>query len=199
MDEHQRHGPARGARRRLPRHGRRRQLVGDRQLERAGRRGLRRLPRPPAAPRCRRQSDRGRRSTRSPSSSATTARPTTSSCRPPTRPGRPTTAGAATTAQVGANLYGDPSGSVNWDPIPRAPAPHSQDRAYAVSYNRPFITDDRRARRLGRAGLSVRRRLCGDLLAREERLRRLLHLGRRHRPARRRLPQELQGLHLRRP
>ena len=45
-----------------------------------------------------RQSDRRAPSTRSPSSCATTARPTTSSCRPPTRPGRPTMAGAATTA-----------------------------------------------------------------------------------------------------
>lgn len=41
--------------------------------------------------------------------------------------------------QVGANLYGDPSGRVDWDPIEGAGA-HSQDRAYAVSYNRPIIT-----------------------------------------------------------
>lgn len=42
--------------------------------------------------------------------------------------------------QVGANFYGDPSGRVDWDPIEGAGA-HSQDRAYAVSYNRPIITD----------------------------------------------------------
>ena len=42
---------------------------------------------------------------------------------------------------VGANLYGDKNDSINWDPIPGA-GNNSQDRAYAVSYNRPFITDD---------------------------------------------------------
>lgn len=42
--------------------------------------------------------------------------------------------------QVGANFYGDPSGRVDWDPIEGAGS-HSQDRAYAVSYNRPIITD----------------------------------------------------------
>ncbi len=42
---------------------------------------------------------------------------------------------------VGANLYGDMNDSINWDPIPGAGA-NSQDRAYAVSYNRPFITRD---------------------------------------------------------
>ena len=42
---------------------------------------------------------------------------------------------------VGANLYGDANGSINWDPIPGAGV-NSQDRAYAVSYNRPFITRD---------------------------------------------------------
>ena len=42
---------------------------------------------------------------------------------------------------VGANLYGDKNDSINWDPIPGAGS-ISQDRAYAVSYNRPFITDD---------------------------------------------------------
>ena len=47
---------------------------------------------------------------------------------------------AGNNGQVGANLYGDPSGRVDWDPIPGAGS-HSQDRAYAVSYNRPFITD----------------------------------------------------------
>ena len=41
---------------------------------------------------------------------------------------------------VGANLYGDPSGRVDWAPIYGA-GEHSQDRAYAVSYNRPIITD----------------------------------------------------------
>ncbi len=48
---------------------------------------------------------------------------------------------AGNNGQVGANLYGDPSGKVDWDPIPGA-GPHSQDRAYAVSYNRPIITDN---------------------------------------------------------
>ncbi|MPZ30959.1 MAG: DUF4082 domain-containing protein [Rhodospirillales bacterium] len=43
--------------------------------------------------------------------------------------------------EVGANLYGDMNDSINWDPIPGAGA-HSQDRAYAVSYNRPFIDRD---------------------------------------------------------
>ncbi|HEX2885663.1 N,N-dimethylformamidase beta subunit family domain-containing protein, partial [Vineibacter terrae] len=42
---------------------------------------------------------------------------------------------------VGANLYGDKNDSINWDPIPGAGG-IAQDRAYAVSYNRPFITRD---------------------------------------------------------
>ena len=82
------------------------------------------------------------------------------------------------------------------DPGGRRP---SQDRAYAVSYNRPFIDRDGTGAGRGRARLFVRRRLCGDLLAREGGIRRLLHLRRRHRSARRRLPQELQGVHLGRP
>lgn len=47
---------------------------------------------------------------------------------------------AGNNGEVGANFYGDPSGRVDWDPIEGAGA-HSQDRAYAVSYNRPLITD----------------------------------------------------------
>ena len=43
--------------------------------------------------------------------------------------------------EVGANLYGDMNDSINWDPIPGA-GNLSQDRAYAVSYNRPFIDRD---------------------------------------------------------
>ena len=43
--------------------------------------------------------------------------------------------------EVGANLYGDMNDSINWDPIPGA-GNFSQDRAYAVSYNRPFIDRD---------------------------------------------------------
>jgi VCBS repeat-containing protein len=43
--------------------------------------------------------------------------------------------------EVGANLYGDMNNSINWDPIPGA-GNFSQDRAYAVSYNRPFIDRD---------------------------------------------------------
>lgn len=43
--------------------------------------------------------------------------------------------------QVGANLYGDASGTVNHPDIPGA-SPYAPDRAYAVSYNRPFITRD---------------------------------------------------------
>ena len=43
--------------------------------------------------------------------------------------------------EVGANLYGDKNDSIDWDPIPGA-GDFSQDRAYAVSYNRPFITRD---------------------------------------------------------
>ncbi|MGD9863062.1 MAG: DUF4082 domain-containing protein [Pseudodonghicola sp.] len=41
--------------------------------------------------------------------------------------------------QVGANFYGDASGTVNHPDIPGA-GDFAQDRAYAVSYNRPFIT-----------------------------------------------------------
>jgi N,N-dimethylformamidase beta subunit-like, C-terminal len=43
--------------------------------------------------------------------------------------------------QVGANFYGDFSGTVNHPPVPD-PGIGAQDRAYAVSYNRPFITRD---------------------------------------------------------
>lgn len=41
--------------------------------------------------------------------------------------------------QVGANFYGDASGTVNHPDIPGA-GDFAQDRAYAVSYNRPLIT-----------------------------------------------------------
>ena len=51
--------------------------------------------------------------------------------------------------EVGANLYGDMNDSINWDPIPGAGS-YSQDRAYAVSYNRPFITATAPARRRAR-------------------------------------------------
>jgi hypothetical protein len=43
--------------------------------------------------------------------------------------------------QVGANFYGDASGTVNHPDIPGAGG-FAQDRAYAVSYNRPIITRD---------------------------------------------------------
>lgn len=42
--------------------------------------------------------------------------------------------------QVGPNLYGDPSGRVDNDPIVGG-GTYNEDRAYAVSYNRPIITD----------------------------------------------------------
>ncbi|WP_201295937.1 DUF4082 domain-containing protein, partial [Cyanobium sp. Copco_Reservoir_LC18] len=41
--------------------------------------------------------------------------------------------------QVAGNLYDDPSGSINRPFLPDA-NPNGQNRAYAVSYNRPFIT-----------------------------------------------------------
>ena len=43
--------------------------------------------------------------------------------------------------QVGANFYGDASGTVNHPEIPGAGS-FAQDRAYALSYNRPLITRD---------------------------------------------------------
>ncbi len=55
--------------------------------------------------------------------------------------------------EVGANLYGDANDSIDWDPIPGAGL-HSQDRAYAVSYNRPFITRD------GTGRFQARRTIC---------------------------------------
>jgi Ca2+-binding RTX toxin-like protein len=42
---------------------------------------------------------------------------------------------------VGPNFYGDAAGIVDHDPVPD-PGLGAQDRAYAVSYNRPFITRD---------------------------------------------------------
>ena len=44
-------------------------------------------------------------------------------------------------SQIGPNFYGDPSGTVVHDPVPD-PGLGAQDRAYAVSYNRPFLTRD---------------------------------------------------------
>ena len=41
--------------------------------------------------------------------------------------------------QIGANFYGDASGTVDHPDVPD-PAGTAQDRAYAVSYNRPLIT-----------------------------------------------------------
>jgi Ca2+-binding RTX toxin-like protein len=41
----------------------------------------------------------------------------------------------------GPNFYGDNAGLVDHDPIPNSGS-FAQDRAYAVSYNRPFITRD---------------------------------------------------------
>jgi hypothetical protein len=41
--------------------------------------------------------------------------------------------------QVGANFYGDTSGTIDHPDVPD-PGLGAQDRAYAVSYNRPFIT-----------------------------------------------------------
>lgn len=41
--------------------------------------------------------------------------------------------------QIGANFYGDASGTIDHPDIPGA-GDFAQDRAYAVSYNRPFIT-----------------------------------------------------------
>ncbi|ETX30397.1 DUF4082 domain-containing protein [Roseivivax isoporae] len=42
--------------------------------------------------------------------------------------------------QVGANFYGDASGTVDHPDIPGGRVGGVEDRAYAVSYNRPFIT-----------------------------------------------------------
>ena len=101
---------------------------------------------------------------------------------------------------VGANLYGDKNDSINWNPIfQRWVIPDLQDRAYAVSYNRPLITEAGTGQYSGPVRLCVRRRLCGDLLAGEAGIRRLLHLRCRHRPAGGRLPQELPVVHLGRP
>ena len=44
--------------------------------------------------------------------------------------------------EVGANLYGDPERHASTGTRSRGAGTDSQDRAYAVSYNRPFITDD---------------------------------------------------------
>jgi Ca2+-binding RTX toxin-like protein len=44
-------------------------------------------------------------------------------------------------AQAGPNFYGDQGGIVDHDPLPNS-GTFAQDRAYAVSYNRPFITRD---------------------------------------------------------
>lgn len=41
---------------------------------------------------------------------------------------------------VGPDLYGDPSGRIDHDPI-EGGGTYNEDRAYAVSYNRPLITD----------------------------------------------------------
>ena len=43
--------------------------------------------------------------------------------------------------QVGPNFYGDFSGTINHPPLPD-PGLGAQNRAYAVSYNRPFLTRD---------------------------------------------------------
>jgi hypothetical protein len=69
----------------------------------------------------------------------TTAARATYCCRPPTPPGMPITAGPGRNGQVGASLYG---GFDQPDDIAPDQAPLGQDRAYAVSYNRPFITRD---------------------------------------------------------
>jgi hypothetical protein len=105
---------------------------------------------------------------------------------------------AGNNGELGGNFYGDLSapGSIHdiqHDPIPGSGG-FSQDRAYAVSYNRPFLTRWRRG--VGSAGLSVWRRLRGDLLAGKERLRRLLHLRSRYRSAGCGLPDRPQGLNL---
>ena len=42
--------------------------------------------------------------------------------------------------EVGPDLYGDPSGRIDWDRI-EGGGTYNEDRAYAVSYNRPIITD----------------------------------------------------------
>ena len=43
--------------------------------------------------------------------------------------------------EVGGNFYGDPSGRIDHPDVPD-PGIGAQDRAYAVSYNRPFLTRD---------------------------------------------------------
>ena len=48
---------------------------------------------------------------------------------------------AGNNGQVGADFYGDASGTINHPDVPD-PGLGAQDRAYAVSYNRPFITRD---------------------------------------------------------
>jgi Ca2+-binding RTX toxin-like protein len=48
---------------------------------------------------------------------------------------------AGNNGQVGGNFYGDPSGTIDHPDIPGSGS-FAQDRAYAVSYNRPFITRD---------------------------------------------------------
>lgn len=48
---------------------------------------------------------------------------------------------AGNNGKVGPNFYGDPAGMVDHEPVPD-PGLGAQDRAYAVSYNRPFLTRD---------------------------------------------------------
>ena len=48
---------------------------------------------------------------------------------------------AGNNGDVGGNFYGDPSGTIDHPDIPGAGG-FAQDRAYAVSYNRPFLTRD---------------------------------------------------------
>ena len=43
--------------------------------------------------------------------------------------------------QIAGNFYGDPSGTINHDNV-ADPGLGAQDRAYAVSYDRPFLTRD---------------------------------------------------------
>ena len=79
----------------------------------------------------------------------------------------------------------DPNKMIGWLPPNCSCGLQAIGRASAVSYNRPFITTHEPEGRP--LGLHLRRRVPGHPLARAERLRRQLYLGRRHGARRRQL------------
>ena len=117
--------------------------------------------------------------TSSRSSCATTATTATSPSRPPTRPGRPTMPGAApasTAASAGRSERHDRLHAAELLLRPAGDRPRLGCQLQPALHH--HTSPDRR-----RLGLHLRRRVSGDPLARAERLRRQLHLRRRHRRA----------------